>query len=71
MQTPENDPPAARALVPEAALARRWDVSIRTLQRWRHARTGPAWVSIGRSIFYRAQDIEAFELASRHEGAGK
>jgi hypothetical protein len=36
-------------------------LSRRTLERWRAAGTGPAWVKLNGRIRYRAEDIEAFE----------
>jgi predicted site-specific integrase-resolvase len=42
-------------------LARRWSISHRTLERWRHKGTGPAFLRIGGRIMYRLEDIEAFE----------
>lgn len=51
------------ARMSEAQLAEHWGVSTRTLQRWRTARTGPAWLRIGKKIVYRRSDIRAFEAA--------
>ena len=65
---PTDEPFLTAGPVPEAAVARRWQVSSRTLQRWRRAGTGPAWLCIGRSVFYRADDIEAYEQSSRCTG---
>lgn len=48
-------------------LARRWGLSHRTLERWRHRGTGPAHLKIGGRILYRLQDIEAFETARVQE----
>lgn len=48
-------------------LARRWGLSHRTLERWRHKGTGPAHLKIGGRILYRLQDIEAFEAARVQE----
>ena len=42
-------------------LARRWGLSHRTLERWRHEGTGPAFMKIGSRIMYRLEDIQAFE----------
>jgi hypothetical protein len=42
-------------------LARRWSISHRTLERWRHDGTGPAFLKIGGRIVYRLEDIQAFE----------
>lgn len=49
----------------EKELAARWGMTARTLQGWRATGKGPAFIRIGeRSIFYRAEDVEAYEAAS-------
>jgi hypothetical protein len=47
----------------EKHLARRWGMSHRTLERWRHEAQGPAYLRLGGRILYRVKDIEAFEAA--------
>ena len=47
-------------------LARRWNVSPRTLERWRWLKQGPDYLKIGGRIVYRLEDIEAFEAAQLH-----
>ena len=47
----------------QVQLARRWNISPRTLERWRWLRTGPSYVKIGGHVVYRLNDIEAFEAA--------
>jgi predicted site-specific integrase-resolvase len=42
-------------------LARRWGLSHRTLERWRHEGTGPAFLKIGGRVKYRLEDVQAFE----------
>jgi predicted site-specific integrase-resolvase len=42
-------------------LARRWNISHRTLERWRWAGQGPHFLKIGGRVVYRAEDILAFE----------
>lgn len=44
-------------------LARRWNVSPRTLERWRSLGQGPRFLKIGGRVAYRLEDIEAFEAA--------
>lgn len=44
-------------------LARRWQVSPRTLERWRWLGQGPAYLKIGGRVAYRLEDIEAYEQA--------
>lgn len=47
----------------QQALADRWGLSIRTLERWRHLHQGPAFLKLGGRILYRLEDVEAFEAA--------
>ena len=42
-------------------LARRWTISHRTLERWRWAGEGPAYMKLGGRVVYRLEDILAFE----------
>lgn len=49
----------------EEDLARRWGLSVRTLQRWRWAKKGPPYLKIGHRVVYRLSDIEAWEEATR------
>ncbi|WP_272010885.1 helix-turn-helix transcriptional regulator [Roseovarius sp. ZX-A-9] len=46
-------------------LETRWQISGRTLERWRTEDYGPAWYVLGGSIRYRSADVEAFELRQR------
>lgn len=49
--------------VTEAELAKRWDITPRTLQTWRKTGEGPAFVRLGpRKVFYREEAIDAYEL---------
>ena len=52
----------------EDELAHRWRISVRTLQRWRRAGSGPAFLCLGRRIAYRLSDVERFE--TEHLSAG-
>ena len=47
----------------EHELAQRWRLSVRTLQRWRLAGSGPAFLRLGGRVAYRLSDIERFEAA--------
>ena len=42
-------------------------VSIRTVQRDRALRTGPAYIKLGKKIFYRPAAIEAWLLANEQQ----
>lgn len=44
-------------------LGRRWGLSHRTLERWRHDGIGPVFLKVGGRIVYRLEDILAFEGA--------
>lgn len=54
----------------EHALAARWGKSIRFLQRQRQSRHGPPWFKIGSTVFYRVDDVLAFETSLRRGGEG-
>ena len=49
-------------------LADRWQMSVRTLERWRSQRQGPAFLKLGGKVVYRLSDIETFELTQRRQG---
>jgi hypothetical protein len=51
------------SLLTPTELAERWQVSPRTLERWRWLRTGPSFLKIGTAVRYRLEDVEAFEAA--------
>ncbi len=44
-------------------LGERWNISPRTLERWRCAGEGPRFLKLGGRVVYRIADIEAFEAA--------
>jgi hypothetical protein len=45
----------------QTELSRRWNLSARTLERWRWLGQGPQFLKIGGRVVYRLEDIEAFE----------
>jgi hypothetical protein len=49
-------------------LSRRWNISPRTLERWRWLGLGPPYLKIGGRVVYRLEDIEAFEAERTREG---
>lgn len=57
--------PAEERFLSTSDLARRWGVSVRTLEGWRLRRLGPPFVRLNRLIVYRLSDILAFEQAGR------
>jgi len=44
-------------------LAQRWNLTYRTLERWRTQGIGPKFLKIGWRIMYRLADVEAYETA--------
>ena len=42
-------------------LAARWNLSPRTLERWRFTGEGPHFVKLGGRVVYRLEDIEGYE----------
>jgi predicted site-specific integrase-resolvase len=45
----------------QTELAARWNISHRTLERWRWTGQGPRFLKIGGRVVYRVEDIEAYE----------
>lgn len=48
--------------IDQDAVAQRWGVSPRTLERWRWIGAGPRFLKIGGRVVYRVEDIEAYEV---------
>jgi hypothetical protein len=75
--TPATQPPAMPASselpttkhLTQFEVARRWRLSHRTLERWRHGRQGPAYLKLGGAVVYRLEDVEAYEAAQRRAAA--
>ncbi len=44
-------------------------VALATLRRWRLLREGPAWLKIGRAVYYHDSDIAAWIDSQRQEPA--
>ena len=42
-------------------LAARWNLSPRTLERWRFTGEGPQFVKLGGRVVYRLEDVEGYE----------
>lgn len=53
--------------VTEAEYAAARGVCVRTVQRERALRTGPAFIRLGRKIYYRRAAIEAWLIAKEQE----
>ncbi len=44
-------------------LSDRWNISHRTLERWRWTGEGPPFIKLGGRVVYRLEDIEDYERA--------
>lgn len=42
-------------------LARRWGISHRTLENWRYRGRGLPFLRLGGKVFYKIEDVEAYE----------
>ncbi|MCK5778779.1 MAG: helix-turn-helix domain-containing protein [Rhodospirillales bacterium] len=51
------------ALLTEKQLAKKWNVSIKTIQAWRFKGIGIRYVKIGRSVRFRLRDVLEYEEA--------
>ena len=49
----------------ETELALRWNVSIKTLQRWRSEERGPPYIKLSKAIRYPVDEIVTYEQAIR------
>jgi hypothetical protein len=70
--TSESDPdhPAFQDAISltEIQLADRWHLSPRSLQRWRHQKTGPAYFRVGsRRVLYNLVEVESYERRRHSE----
>jgi hypothetical protein len=50
----------------QSKLAERWNISPRTLERWRWLRKGPPYLRIGGRVVYRIEDVESYEESHLH-----
>ena len=50
----------------QVQLSRRWNISPRTLERWRWLKAGPAYLKIGGRVVYRLEDVENYETTQLH-----
>ena len=50
----------------QVQLARRWNISERTLERWRWLRQGPPFLKVGGRVLYRVEDVETYEAKHLH-----
>ena len=54
----------------QSELAKRWNLSERTLEIWRVNGQGPCYLKIGSRVLYRQEDIEAYEQSRRYQQVG-
>lgn len=45
----------------QTELSARWNLSPRTLERWRWLGEGPRYLKLGGRVLYRVEDVEQFE----------
>jgi predicted site-specific integrase-resolvase len=45
----------------QGQLADRWQMSPRTLERWRWVGEGPRFLKLGGRVIYRLEDVETYE----------
>lgn len=45
----------------QGELAQRWQISARTLEKWRQCRAGPRYVLVGGRVRYPLLEVEAYE----------
>lgn len=52
-------------------LAQRLNISLCTVERWRQRGDGPQYLKYASRVFYRVQDVEAFERAQLFKRTGE
>ncbi|MBU9223731.1 MULTISPECIES: helix-turn-helix domain-containing protein [Burkholderiales] len=60
-----DEPPIKYPVLNETQLCSRWNLSPKTLQRWRSEGIGPPAWHINRSVRYLLMEVEAFERKAR------
>ena len=61
------DPSIQAGLMPAKDVAALFDKTEASLAQWRYEHRGPKYVRVGRKIFYRRQDVQAYIDANVHE----
>ena len=49
-------------------LSERWQISEASLERWRSARSGPAYLKLNGRVLYRRLDVESYEVQCLQPG---
>lgn len=52
-------------LIPNAEAAKILGVIVQTLANWRLQQRGPAYIRLGRKIYYRVEDLQDYILSKR------
>ena len=55
----------------ETELARRWNVSIKTLQRWRSEGRGPRYLKLSKRVSYPLESVIEFERGALHDSTSE
>jgi hypothetical protein len=55
----------------QVELSRRWNISPRTLERWRWLKEGPTYLKIGGRVVYVVSAVETYENSQRHSGGSQ
>lgn len=50
-----------RLAMDEHELAMRWNLSVKSLRRWRQTGLGPTFIKLGSRVSYLIADVETFE----------
>jgi Helix-turn-helix domain len=50
-------------------LAKRWGISHRTLENWRYRGHGLPFLKLGGKVFYKIEDVEAYEARQTEGGS--
>jgi len=58
--------PGTEQFISQRELARRWDISPRTLERWRRLGHGPTYLKLRFRVVYNLRHIQAFEADHLH-----
>ena len=81
METPDNNqehqdapeqenPLLSKGLLTAKNLSDRWNLSPETLRNWRKQGVGPVFMKLVCRVFYRLEDIEAFEKERLYKSSG-
>lgn len=49
-------------------LSERWNIPVKTLERWRHDKRGVPYIKLEQAVRYRLEDVEAYEQRVINKG---